>query len=90
MGNLNGIFRTYSFCQTSENSELIVKASSTHPGKLAKVLIYTIDLPKRSIDEFSLWVYRHMDKAQIISPSALVNKHRQAAIALAAHYSEPM
>ncbi|MBD2513167.1 hypothetical protein H6G91_39445 [Nostoc muscorum FACHB-395] len=45
-------------------------------------------MPKRSIDEFSLWVYRHMDKAQMISPSALVDKHRQAAIALAARYSE--
>ena len=29
-----------------------------------------------------------MDKAQMISPSALVDKHRQAAIALAARYSE--
>ncbi|MBN3877043.1 YafY family protein [Nostoc sp. JL23] len=51
-------------------------------------VIYTIDLPKRSIDEFSLWVYRHMDKAQMISPSALADKHHQAAIALAARYSE--
>ncbi|MHC5931370.1 hypothetical protein [Nostoc sp.] len=33
-------------------------------------VIYRIDLPNRSIDEFSLWVYRHMDKAQMISPSA--------------------
>ncbi|MEH1767786.1 hypothetical protein [Nostoc sp.] len=38
MGNLKGIFRTYCFCQASENSELIVKVSSTHPRKLAKVL----------------------------------------------------
>ncbi|EKF05673.1 hypothetical protein FDUTEX481_00528 [Tolypothrix sp. PCC 7601] len=38
MGNLEGIFRTYCFCQTLENSELIVKASSTHPRKLATVL----------------------------------------------------
>lgn len=56
-------------------------------GKYSYV-IYTIDLPPRSIEEFSLWVYRHMDKAQMLSPSALVDKHRQAAIALAARYSE--
>ncbi|WP_375473879.1 WYL domain-containing protein [uncultured Nostoc sp.] len=51
-------------------------------------VIYTIDLPNRSLDEFSLWIYRHMDKAQMLSPSVLVNKHRQAAIALATRYSE--
>jgi WYL domain len=50
-------------------------------------VIYTIDLPSRSLDEFSFWVYRHMDKAQMLSPSALVDKHRQAAQALAARYS---
>ncbi len=30
-------------CQTSENSELMVQASLTHPRKLAKVLFNTIE-----------------------------------------------
>ncbi|QLE44439.1 DUF2252 domain-containing protein [Nostoc sp. C052] len=31
---------TYCFCQTSENSELMVQGSSTHPRKLATVLLW--------------------------------------------------
>ncbi len=48
---------------------------------------YTVKLPPRSLPEFSLWVYRHMDNAQIISPPDLAEKHRQAAIRLANRYN---
>ncbi|MEO3706154.1 hypothetical protein AAFM79_16200 [Trichormus azollae HNT15244] len=39
VGNLEGIFKTDCFCQTSEKWELMVKASSTHPPILATVLL---------------------------------------------------
>ncbi len=48
---------------------------------------YIIKLPARSLDEFSFWVYRYMDKAVVLSPSALVEKHRQAAQALVTQYT---
>ncbi|MCL1475601.1 helix-turn-helix transcriptional regulator [Argonema antarcticum] len=48
---------------------------------------YTIELPPRSLKEFSLWVDRHKDNAQVISPPELVEKHRQAALALVDRYS---
>ncbi|MEG4803593.1 WYL domain-containing protein [Microcoleus sp. ARI1-B5] len=55
-------------------------------GKLLYV-DYWIDLPDRSLNEFSLWVNKHMDSAQVLSPPSLVEKHRQAAIDLVARYS---
>ncbi|MEG3859705.1 helix-turn-helix transcriptional regulator [Microcoleus sp. herbarium12] len=48
---------------------------------------YWIDLPDRSLNEFSLWVNKHMDSAKVLSPPSLVEKHRQAAINLVARYS---
>jgi predicted DNA-binding transcriptional regulator YafY len=48
---------------------------------------YQIDLPDRSENEFSLWVQRYMDSAQVLSPPSLVEKHRQAAKDLVARYS---
>ncbi|MCY7381609.1 MAG: WYL domain-containing protein [Microcoleus sp. CAN_BIN18] len=47
---------------------------------------YWIDLPDRSLNEFSLWVNRYMDSAQVLSPPSLVEKHRQAARDLVARY----
>lgn len=48
---------------------------------------YLLKLPPRSFLEFSLWVYRHMDCAEILSPPELVELHRQKALALAARYT---
>ena len=48
---------------------------------------YKIDLPDRSLNEFSLWVNRYMDSAQVLSPPSLVEKHRQAARDLIDRYS---
>ena len=48
---------------------------------------YQIDLPDRLENEFSLWVQRYMDSAQVLSPPSLVEKHRQAAKDLVARYS---
>jgi len=48
---------------------------------------YKIDLPDRSENEFSLWVNRYMDSAQVLWPPSLVEKHRQAARDLIDRYS---
>ncbi len=55
-------------------------------GQLAYV-DYMVKLPPRSLQEFVLWVYRHMDNAQVISPPDLVEKHSQAAKALVTRYT---
>ena len=57
-------------------------------GKLEYV-DYCIDLPPRSLDEFAIWVHRYMDKAQIITPTELVEKHYQAAQNLVSRYQTP-
>lgn len=49
---------------------------------------YIIPLPPRSLNEFMLWVYRHMENAQIISPQELAEKHYQAAVALVQRYQK--
>lgn len=47
---------------------------------------YAIDLPGRSLNEFSRWVYRYMDKAQVLSPPQLVAEHHKYAEALLERY----
>jgi len=54
----------------------------------AQHLDYTVRLPPRSLPEFSLWVYRFMDKARVRQPDHLVQAHAQAARTLAAHYRD--
>ncbi len=51
-------------------------------------ITYEISLPPRSLNEFSLWVYRYSHNAQVISPPELVEKHRLAAEALIKRYSQ--
>jgi predicted DNA-binding transcriptional regulator YafY len=55
-------------------------------GKLLYV-DYRVDLPERSLNEFSLWVNKYLDSAQVISPPSLVEKHRQAARNLCDRYN---
>lgn len=47
---------------------------------------YQVSLPPRSLNEFSLWVNRFLDKAQVLSPPQLVEKHRLSAQALVSRY----
>ncbi|MGF1567022.1 MAG: helix-turn-helix transcriptional regulator [Nodosilinea sp.] len=47
---------------------------------------YVVQLPPRSLDECSRWVNRHLHHAQVLGPAALVERHREAALALAARY----
>jgi hypothetical protein len=51
---------------------------------------YIVQLPERSIQEFSFWVYRFMGNVQVLAPDWLVEKHAEAASKQAAYYaSEP-
>ncbi|MFM9160145.1 MAG: WYL domain-containing protein, partial [Dolichospermum sp.] len=47
---------------------------------------YAVDLPGRSLNEFSRWVYRYMDKAQVLSPPKLVAEHYKYAQVLLDRY----
>ncbi|MCY7273410.1 MAG: WYL domain-containing protein [Phormidesmis sp. CAN_BIN44] len=48
---------------------------------------YVVELPERSLNEFSFWVFRHMENAQVLSPPTLVEKHRQTVSKLATRYT---
>ena len=50
---------------------------------------YAVNLPPRSLNEFSFWLYRYMDKAEVLSPPQLVEQHRQSAQALLDRYFHP-
>jgi hypothetical protein len=54
-------------------------------GKLSYV-DYSVALPPRSLNQFSLWVNRFMENAQVISPPELVEKSRKAAKAIYDRY----
>lgn len=62
----------------------VIKDKST--GELVCV-DYTVILPRRSFDEFMLWVHRYMDSVKIISPPQLVKRHREAAQKLFERYT---
>ncbi len=49
---------------------------------------YAVNLPPRSLNEFIFWVYRYMDKAEILSPPELIKQHSQAAKNLYNRYQE--
>jgi hypothetical protein len=65
-----------------------IKPSPVHPetGELAYV-DYLVKLPRRSLNEFSRWVYQFMGSAQVLSPPELIDKHRQLAQALVERYA---
>jgi len=48
---------------------------------------YIIKLPERSFKEFSIWVFRHMNHAQVIAPNKLLQMHKDAAQQLFERYS---
>ncbi|TVP62959.1 MAG: WYL domain-containing protein [Nodularia sp. (in: Bacteria)] len=62
------------------------------PGKIDQItgkptyIDYAVDLPPRSLNEFSFWVYRYLDKAEVLSPPQLVEQHRRSAQALYSRY----
>ncbi|WP_026103023.1 helix-turn-helix transcriptional regulator [Pseudanabaena sp. PCC 6802] len=52
-----------------------------------KYIDYTIDLPPRSLPEFSRWIDRYMDGALVIAPQELVESHKQTVLRLIELYS---
>lgn len=67
-----------------DHQKIIVYKDSTTAKP--KYLDYIIKLPPRSLKEFSFWVFRYMDSAQVLSPPHLVKKHSSAAQALVSRY----
>jgi predicted DNA-binding transcriptional regulator YafY len=49
---------------------------------------YTVELPRRSLNEFCYWTCRFMGNAQFLSPVELINKHKNMAYDLLNRYSE--
>ena len=47
---------------------------------------YEVMLPPRALKEFILWVFKHANHAQVLSPPTLVEQHREAMKAAAARY----
>lgn len=64
----------------------ITKGTKDETGEIMHV-DYTVSLPRRSFDEFMLWVHRYMDAAQVIFPLELVEKHYHAAQQLLSRYN---
>ncbi len=54
-----------------------------------KYVDYQVKLPERSINEFMLWVYKFMDKAQVIEPPKLAEEHQEKAMAIVNRYRSP-
>lgn len=50
-------------------------------------LDYSVKLPERSFNEFSYWVARHMNNAQVLAPPQLVEQHYQSAKRLVDRYT---
>ncbi len=59
-------------------------------NKKTKYVDYILQLPPRSLREFSFWVYRFMGQAQVRAPEYLVEQHRQAAQQQASLYMEKL
>lgn len=75
----------------------ILEGEKRHPNQIVRkgpkaengyprYVDYTIKLPPRSINEFSLWVNRFMDQAQVLAPQDLAHKHYHSAQRLFQHY----
>ena len=75
-------------------AEFILEGERRHPTQTIKkgkqqgeaYVDFSIQLPQRSLQEFSRWVNRFMHLARILTPPELAENHRQNARALAARY----
>ncbi|WP_254565495.1 YafY family protein [Oscillatoria sp. HE19RPO] len=76
-------------------TEFIREGDCRHPRQKIKLgpkndtgkieyLDYLVPLPRRSFQEFMLWVYRYMNNAIVLSPPELAEQHQQAARKLVA------
>ncbi|WP_404783113.1 hypothetical protein [Altericista sp. CCNU0014] len=55
---------------------------------LPQYVDYEVLLPSRSLDEFSRWLYRFMDRALVLAPPELIQKHANAAQRLSNRYHQ--
>ncbi|HEY9701577.1 MAG TPA: WYL domain-containing protein [Allocoleopsis sp.] len=75
-------------------SLFILEGELRHPKqkiddrKRPEYIDYKIELPERSLTEFSIWLQKYGDKVKILSPRELVEKHRQMALSLLERYKE--
>lgn len=75
-------------------ASFILEGERRHPTQTLKksrqgdeiYVDFSVQLPPRSLQEFSRWVNRFMHLAQIVTPPELAEKHRQNALALAQRY----
>ncbi|MBW4651637.1 MAG: hypothetical protein KME20_01020 [Kaiparowitsia implicata GSE-PSE-MK54-09C] len=49
---------------------------------------FSVNLPRRSLQEFGRWVNRYMHLAKILTPDTLAKNHRQNALTLASRYKD--
>lgn len=68
-------------------NQKIVIGEKTRDGRYAYV-DYTVELPRRSLNEFCYWSCRFMGNAQFLSPVGLIEKHRKMADDLLNRYAE--
>jgi hypothetical protein len=58
-------------------------------GQQPSYVDYHVDLPPRSLPEFSFWVYKHLDQAQFLAPEDWAQEHHRRAKQLAARFEDP-
>lgn len=63
-----------------------IKTGPKNEAGKTEYLDYLVPLPRRSFNEFMLWVYRYMNHAMVLSPPELAEQHRQAARKLVARW----
>ncbi|ASC71195.1 hypothetical protein XM38_021470 [Halomicronema hongdechloris C2206] len=76
-------------------AEFILEGERRHPSQRLRRghtqgdphVDFSVQLPPRSLREFSHWVNRFMHLAQILTPKELAAQHRQNALALAQRYA---
>lgn len=65
----------------------ITKGKLNHLTKQPEYIDYQIELPPRSVNEFSLWLQKYGDQVQVLVPSELVEKHKNIAHNLLNRYN---
>jgi hypothetical protein len=93
-GNASSVPVTVRFFQPI--AEFILEGERRHPTQRLKkghstgetYVDFSVELPHRSLREFSHWVNRFLHLAQFITPPELAEKHQRNALALAKLYEQ--
>jgi hypothetical protein len=65
-----------------------IESEPVSRGKKPSYVDYHVDLPPRSMPEFSFWVYKHLDQAQFLAPEEWVKEHHHRAKQLVARFED--